>query len=432
MLKFAMWPSTEGSHQAGAGSASMRALITGYQESAWRFSGLGGRDDDSFWMSGLYVPTADFEQARSVELQVLGYQFEPPIVSTGPITGPLQEKMSPPFILAAWNSIQKRARTPLRQKIGRTLFFATAPTNQLYPAILKARGLDRYVVVFDALFTMYFRGIVASVINVLYDASADADPMRQWMPKWSPCFKFERSALSIQVDHPDRYGSIAVLLYSALQVQLPAQILVKAREQSYKELSLTLTILNDCYAFMFAHELGHLENGHLKDDRYPSAIGLKDEGALRKELDADGHAFELLIGPVSSDEQLRTYVNVSILFHIMAFLYRAIHYAEHGVDYGALPPDALKRIYFSEDARLYPHPLARLQRLRVLSRSHSQSAPSGLDEWDSKIDEFFEQLWKPVLLYLRELEPTVSDVWSDVTKLNALAHGVAPSADRKG
>jgi hypothetical protein len=215
-------------------------------------------------------------------------------------------------------------------------------------------------------------------------------------------------------------------------VQLPAQILVKAREQSYKELSLTLTILNDCYAFMFAHELGHLENGHLKDDRYPSAIGLKDEGALRKELDADGHAFELLIGPVSSDEQLRTYVNVSILFHIMAFLYRAIHYAEHGVDYGALPLDALKRIYFSEDARLYPHPLARLQRLRVLSRSHSQNAPSGLDEWDSKIDEFFEQLWKPVLLYLRELEPTVSDVWSDVTKLNALAHGVAPSADRKG
>lgn len=421
MLKFTMWPS-EGGQKAETSNAAMRALITGYQESAWRFSGLGGRYDAGSWMSGLYVPPADFEQARSVELEVLGHQFEPPIVSRDPITGPLQEKFSPPFILVAWNSIVKRARAPITAELGRTMFFATAPTNQLYPSLLRPHGFDLHVVIFDALFPTYFRGLIPSVLNVLYDPSADTDPMRQWVPKWDPCFKFERDAEAILKNHPDQYGSIAVLLHRALQTQIPGQSVVGSWKQSYKELALSLTILNDCYAYMFAHELGHLHHGHLKDGRFPSAIGLQDEGAARKEFDADYYAFSLLTGSGPSEIQLRSYVNVSILFHIMSFIYRSIHYAQYGLDYGHLKPETLMQIYFSQEARFYPHPLTRLHSLRVHARHFGEMVPSGLDAWDSKIDSFFEQLWKPVLLYLRELGPAVSDVWSDITQLNAAAH----------
>jgi hypothetical protein len=230
-------------------------------------------------------------------------------------------------IVEAESRASDSAIAPITPRLGRNLFFATAPTNQLYPSILKAHGLDCYVAIFDAFFTLYFRGIVASVLNVLYDASADPDPARQWLPNWDPCFRFERSAPAIQQDHPDQYGSIAVLLHRALQTQIPGQVVVTSWEQSYKELALSLTVLNDYYAYMFAHELGHLHHGHLKDDRFPSAIGLQDEGAAQKESDADYHAFALLTGSGRKEVQLRTYVNVSILFHIKAIdlLIRSLH-----------------------------------------------------------------------------------------------------------
>jgi hypothetical protein len=143
-----------------------------------------------------------------------------------------------------------------------------------------------------------------------------------------------------------------------------------------------------------------------------------------EEFEADAWALAVSVKSSSiPDDTLPVYLAVSAAFHVMSFMYRALHLLNFGLDYGHLPEKLLFQIYFLE-GQSHLHPLTRLLQLRHAARQRANPMPENLDQYDSAVDSFFEMFWKPIAVWLMTC-PTKQrplDVWNEIVRFHHTAH----------
>jgi hypothetical protein len=182
-------------------------------------------------------------------------------------------------------------------------------------------------------------------------------------------------------------------------------------------------LIDDLFTYIIGHELAHIKAGDL--DRDPvepdQATLVHDTNALRERY-ADLHGFALLANTIPHAEgNFRIYIHTSIVFHTIAFLYRAVHALYFRRDYGHLPPPVMRDLYFPPGS-VYPHPLTRLFSLREAVRNRATTLPGNIDTWDQDIDTFFENLWKPVYIQLMGADRRVAEQWHYIIRLHQRAY----------
>jgi hypothetical protein len=185
---------------------------------------------------------------------------------------------------------------------------------------------------------------------------------------------------------------------------------------------LIATFISDLYLYLLAHEIGHVHCRHFDDEAVRTEAAVTGENVAIEEREADIYAFALVAKALGQETgNFRLYINASLIFHTMAFLYRTLHYLHFRRDCGHLPPEVQRDIQFPP-SNYYPHPRARLFSLRRDIRDKASVIPPGLDQWDGKIDEFFENLWKPTCIKLTGVTHPVGAMWHGELALHKQAY----------
>src|ERR671912_727784 len=108
----AMRPKTDGAERKSkAISASgIDALIHALQVKSWKAAAIDDRLlDAKFPYSGHFDPPKEIEDLVALSLMFAGNAVGRPFVRRELLTTPYQEKLSPPFIYAAWYRLQEVA-----------------------------------------------------------------------------------------------------------------------------------------------------------------------------------------------------------------------------------------------------------------------------------------------------------------------------------
>ncbi|MCF8475722.1 MAG: hypothetical protein K9G60_01725 [Pseudolabrys sp.] len=242
-------------------------------------------------------------------------------------------------------------------------------------------------------------------------------------------FTFDRSLEEIFRLENETTNIASLLLNVAVQGLPYSESFALLKTDGKKELLIS-TFISDLYLYLLAHETGHIHCRHFDNKAVRRAATITGENVSKEETEADLYAFALVANAVGQETgNFRLYIHTSLIFHTMSFLYRALHYLHFGRDYGHLPPQVQRAIWFPP-SNYYPHPQARLFSLRREIRDKASVVPAGLDQWDREIDAFFENLWKPICLKLTGADHPVGDMWRGELALHGLAYtsnGFKPS-----
>jgi hypothetical protein len=412
----------EPQNKAISAHAPIDLLIQGLQERSWRANAIDDRlADPTFPYSGLFNPPKQIEEDIAYALALAGLVVGRPIVSPQPLTTPYQEKLSPPFVYAAWYRLENVSTFPNNLALGKDVFIATAPTGKIYPVTYSEAISRHFAIVFDANLLLFYRIVLTSIARICFCPDSD----RQWKDpagvKWGRNFRMDKSLEEI-LQRTDDYTNIASLMLNIVVQLLPYSENFHQFEPEIKQQILISMLIDDLYTYVLAHEIGHIILGHFSEKKRTEEPTTKGPDIGDEERAADIYGFAMLANTIDEEAgNFRVYINTSIVFHVMAFVYRSVHLIHFHQDYEHLPPQVLTDMYFPP-TDYYPHPLARLFALRREVRDKARSVPADIDWWDKTIDSFFENLWKPVCLRMAPTEMKVSPMWNDVVDVHLQAY----------
>ena len=307
--------------------AALNALIRSVQEKAWRLSEIEDRlEDPGFPFSGRFDPPAEIEEAIAHLLMLTGVAVGRPIVRCDLLTTVYQEKLSPPVFYNAWHRLEEAKAVPKTLRLGEEIFLASAPTGLLYPVTYREKVSRKLAMVFDANLLLFSLIFLTSVVKLCAAPEADTAPGDGCWIKWGQNFTVDRTLARI-VDAEDVTRNIATLLLNTVHQSLPYSDNLDRLVPSPKEELLLALLIDDLFTFIIGHEVAHINAGNLDGHPVePDEAGLAhDTNAMRERL-ADLHGFALLANTIpQAAGNFRVYIHTAIVFHTMAFLYRAVH-----------------------------------------------------------------------------------------------------------
>lgn len=403
----------------------IKALIQGLQKGAWKSAGIVDRlHDPDFPYSGYFDPPEELANTIAKALMLSGNAVAMPIVTADVLTTAYQEKLSLPFIYAAWGRLQETGLLPKDIVIGERVFIASAPNAKLYPEIHVEKISKLFAIVFDANMLLFFWAFLASIARLTVRTRPNPNGKFMSHLRWGDNVDFHMG-LSEIMEHVDVTKSLAQLVFRFLMDGIPHSDAAQlgTLEADVDQQAFVATMVDDLYVYLLAHELGHIHWDHFDGEkRDPTS---RAAGAAGEEYEADIYAFSLLVNATpSGGGNMRSYIHISVFYHAMAYIYRAVHHIHFQNDYGALPRELMKRIYFPS-ADIYPHPLTRLLQFRREVRDKAQTVPSSIDAWDQKIDNFFENLWKPICIELMgniQRDRHIPGIWDYIITHHKIAY----------
>jgi hypothetical protein len=415
---------TLGVRSTTTSEARVGAMVHGVQERSWRLAGLLDRTKDpTFPFSGLFTPPAAIEEMIARSLMLSGLAVNRPIVTAQPITDEFQEKLSLPFVYAAWGRLEATGNLPSNLTLGANAFLASAPTGKIYPATIPETISGTYAFVFDASLLLFYRIFLTSMARVCLLQKVGAEGNDASGIKWGRDYTLDRTLDDI-LAYDLETTNIASLLLNISVRAIPfsenfSQLILNARDEM-----LIATLVDDLYTYLLAHEVGHVTLGHFKAEGQRAEPTTLGHNIGIEEREADVYAFAVIANTISlSDGNFRVYINTSIIFCVMGFIYRAVHLLYFRRDYGHLSPQVQYRIHFPPN-HYYPYPSTRLFWLRREIRARASTLPTEIGKWDEQVDAFFENLWKPVCLKLMSARVQVAPLWNDIVHVHQQAYEV--------
>lgn len=395
----------------GEEKTAIELLVKDLQTEAWDEDSLKGRlRDPSFPYSGMFDPPKEIEEAIARSLMFSGVAVGRPIVRREPLVDEYQEKLSPPFIYAAWDSLESSGQIPEGLSIGENVFVATAPNGKIYPEVYYFKNTQTYLIMFDSDMLTFYQCCATVIARICFNGVGNNSR------SWSDALTVPLAEI-LQKDG-DATRFLASLIFNVLVAGAatptePMPILDKPQEVVAGKL------IGDLYGYMLAHELGHIRIGHFDHERRPGVFETNESDVHKREVEADVFAYAALCN--CGGERGNLYPNVSVIFRFMTYLYRCAHFLRFGRDYGHLEPHLRLQIYLGSRSE-YPHPDTRLMYLRKELRANATKVEAGFDELDRRVDTFFENLWKPVILNLISASHSMSRKWLHLVEHHEAAY----------
>ena len=370
-------------------------------------------EDKNLIYSGHFAPPEAISDYVTKLLVLSGRLVGYPIVTSDPISSAYQEKISLPFLYAAWDRLLANGRIRDDIILNQNTYLATAPTGEIYPLVLHESVHKQHAIVFDA--------------SLLYFYIAFGNALAALGEQLGKAKKIDSIALGslniIRTANPSDLNSnedcFRGFKEALVNMLTTGSLYTRARVQpnSLSGQELVARMIDDVYTFLLAHELRHI--GMYGKESFSGTVA-----EWTTEFDADGWALSVTVSSSSvQNDTLSVYVSVSVAYLVMSLIYRTIHLMKFGTDYGQLPNDLMFHIYFPK-ATSHLHPATRLMQLRKVTRDVVKPLPSQLDEYDSAIDAFFETLWKPlaVSIMTSESEQCPLDIWDEIVGFHQAAY----------
>jgi hypothetical protein len=223
----------------------MDALIHALQVNSWKASGIEDRLlDRTFPFSGHFAPSKEIENALAQSLTLSGCAVGRPIVTEDLLTTPYQEKLSLPFIYAAWHRLADLESFPTTVTLGQNVFLATAPTGKLYPVTYFERLSQEFGLVFDANLLLFYQLFLTSIARVSFAPEADKEWDDPLGVKWGRNFVMTRSLPEILTYEEDATNLASLLLNTVIQ-SLPFSENFGQLQHNIKQDLLVATLLED-------------------------------------------------------------------------------------------------------------------------------------------------------------------------------------------
>jgi hypothetical protein len=364
---------------------SIPDFVIRHQARAWEAAHLLHKLNDTvFPYSGHYAPSQPI-QDYFTEMVLLTGRAVGHLFSSSQASSCYEEKISLPFLYAAWDRLSSTGQLREQVTLGHNVFLTSVPSSMLYPQILHEDMCGHHAIVFNpSLFYMYvsfLNSIVALGERTLSDSKLTLLNI----------YRLTNALEAIMDDCLRQFGES---LINMLTNGLPSTTHPVAPERIAAR-SLVACRIDDIYTFFLAHEIHHI------DPQSPSSGSATQEAkAWMDEFNADLWALSVTVNssPVPLDT-LGVYLSISTGYHVMSYVYRAVHLWIHKADYGHLPPEVLLDIYLA-NGETHLHPLTRLMQLRHAVRQIGDPLPEKLDEYDKAVDMFCEWLWKPIAIWI--------------------------------
>jgi hypothetical protein len=367
----------------------LQRFIESEQQSAWEEVGLSGRLHDSTYpFSGKYEPPKEVEVFIAYIMTMGGsVVVGAPIVPKEPLTSVYQEKLTFPILVQSWDTLLHAGQIP--QQLREQVLLATVPSGRLYPMVNFDHRTGKKAILFNA--NLLFALITAA--GLLSKLCAVPGAIRgETLGCWSEGHSVvcPKSSFSTHTGEILYFTSVLATL-----VRFGHPFVPGFDGLPFSKGRLFPRLVIDFYTFMLSHEIGHILSGHTG----PSGSTADTESSTLQndEFLADVQGFALYANATLRElgGNFVCYVHVSFCFYIMGLIYRTVNYFQGNKDYSLWTPDQMWRLYFPRpQARLYLHPLGRLQLLRGEIKKRAASSLAELDEWDRYIHEFFDSLWR--------------------------------------
>jgi hypothetical protein len=148
----------------------MKRKVEAIQEMAWRDSGFADRmGDESFPLSARYKAPMAVQRFLGDTIAYWNILVPFPVIPDGAPHGPLQEKITLPFIWSAWDLLSQSDHISRKVEINKNLILATAPTGSMQARAIGETVSQRFAFVFDSglmvSLTQLYHGISGIVIN---------------------------------------------------------------------------------------------------------------------------------------------------------------------------------------------------------------------------------------------------------------------------
>jgi hypothetical protein len=322
-------------------------LIQSLQERSWKANAIEGRLlDRSFPYSGHFDPPKQVEEDIAHALIFAGLAVGRPIVSSHLLTTAYQEKLSPPFIYAAWNRLEKGGTLSKNIVLGGNVFIATAPTGKIYPVTYSEAISGHFAIVFDANLLLFYKIFLTSIARLCFCPTADQEWNEPGGVKWGRNFRIDKP-LSEILQYQDDSTNIASLMLNVVVQLLPFSETFHQFKSDTAQQILISMLIDDLYTYLLSHEIGHISLGHFTKAKRAEEPTTKGVGIGDEERAADLYAFSMLANTIDEKAgNFRVYIDTSIVFHIMAFIYRSVHLIHFEQDYGQLPAEVQTDMYF--------------------------------------------------------------------------------------
>lgn len=396
----------EASSAPDAPGAAIRHYIDWYQRAAWDRLGLADRVQDAAYpFSGHFDPPPAVENDIAHMLALSGSAAGRPIIRKEPLTTAYQEKVTLPFLWNSWTILEATHQVPETLRLQQNLFLATTPGGHFYPEIHADQRGD-YAVIYDG--SLLFTFLMAACLLSRTCSAPETRRAANDPGCWADGFTLARDLPELAL-HNAAITDFARLLATLVKYGHPFH----PGGLTISEGTFVPRIIRDIYTFTLAHEIGHIQLGHMK-------IAEGGGSLQERERAADLHAFALYSNAMKADlgGNFAAYVHAAFCFHIMAYIYRAVNLIRQHPDYGFWPPGQLMQLYFPPDSwGFHPHPRARLDLLRREIRARGAPPdPTELTRWDKIIDTFFETLWKLMHAELARHHGAIHPTWSHIAE----------------
>lgn len=387
------------------------------QLDAWKNEAFKHRlNDSTFLFSGVFDPPPEVANALFKQMLMTGRAvfWDSPLITKEPLDSIYQEKLSYPFIFSAWDRLVSFEQVPKDLSIGDNVFVATVPNGRIYPEIF-GNNLIGYLIIFDSnllilmelcirILVRFFPSKIESLYSYWFESLSDYTPAS----KGENIYFSDEVQLLASLLLEFLISGNALTLEPIMKIYRPRQDLTQEQEE------IVSIFLDDMFTFILAHELGHIQCNHF--NKAGKEINTTNKNDYRKrEFQADLHAFAALAN--CSRDSISQYYNICILFHIMNYLYRLVHFSQFGQDYGHLPEKLQAEIILGAKDQ-YPHPAYRLFSLREsIAYSARKELPEKIDieKINRGLDFFFFDIWRGVLFSIIRVKP---ELWLKHNKID--------------